>query len=143
MEKRDLVFLEQIQNAVVILFDYSVFACQHFGHIDAHALHINAMFGKVVVGLVKVFRRLQQSFAGNAAHVGASTTRCRATLVIFPLINTGHAKAQLGCTNSSNVATGATANNDHVELFAHNFSVLGFKKNPPAKVTIGQTTRVG
>ena len=54
MKKRDLVFLEQVQHTVVVLFDYCVFAANHLRHIKAQTLDLNAMVGKVMAGLLKM-----------------------------------------------------------------------------------------
>jgi hypothetical protein len=50
----------------------------------------------------------------------------------LPLINTRHLKAQLGRTNGRNVATGASANDDDVELFTHENSYLYKLENLPS-----------
>ena len=36
MEKSNFVLFEQIQNAIVILFDDGIFTAKHFGHIHLH-----------------------------------------------------------------------------------------------------------
>ena len=61
-EKSDLVFLEQVQDAVVVLLDHAVLAGVHLGNIHLYVFGANAVFCKVVIGVVKVFARLQQGF---------------------------------------------------------------------------------
>ena len=36
MEKSNFVLFEQIQNAIVILFDDGIFTAKHFGYIHLH-----------------------------------------------------------------------------------------------------------
>ncbi len=119
MEERDLVLLEEVQDAVVVLLHHAVLAGDHLGHVHAHVLDLDAMVGEVVVGLVEMLGRLQQRLGGNAAHVGAGAARCGAALAVLPLVDAGHVKAQLRGTDGSDVAAGAAADHDHVELFAH------------------------
>ena len=93
MKERDLVLFEQVQDSVVVLLDHGVFATEHLGNVNRQILQPNAVIRKVVPRVLKMFRRLQQGFAWNAAHIGTSATRCRPTLGVFPLINASHAKA--------------------------------------------------
>ena len=95
MEESDFVLFEQIQNAVVVLFHDGIFAPQHFRNIHLHIFGRNAMLSKVVVGVVKVFARLQQCFGGNATYIGTSTARRRTALCVFPLVDTGDLKTEL------------------------------------------------
>jgi hypothetical protein len=81
------------------------------------------MVSKVVVGVVKVFGRLQQRLAWDATHIGASAAQGWAAFGVFPLVNTGHVHTQLGCTNGGNVAARTTTDDDDVELFAHEKSL--------------------
>ena len=119
MEEGDFVLLEQIQDTVVVLLHDGVLAGQHFGHIHAHACSGNAMFCKVMVGVVKVFARLQQGLGWNAAHIGTGTAGGRTTLVVFPLVDAGDVKAQLRRADGRNVSTRTATNDDHVKLFTH------------------------
>jgi hypothetical protein len=95
------------------------FAGNHLGHVHAQALDRDAVLGKVVVGVLEVLGRLQQRLGRDAAHVGTGAAGRRAALVVLPLVDTGHVKAQLGCADGGNVATGAAADDDHIKLFAH------------------------
>ena len=88
MEEADLVLLEQVEDAVVVLLHDVGLAADHLGHIDLHVLHRNAVLGEVFVGMLEVLGGLQQSLGGNAAHIGASTTWGRPTLLVFPLMLT-------------------------------------------------------
>ena len=123
MKKGNFVLFEQVQNTIVVLLDHRVFAGNHFGDVHFYALYLNAVVGKVVVGVVKMLRRLQQSFGRNTSHIGTSAARCGAALVVFPLVNTGHLKTQLRCTDGRNITTGATTNHYYVKLFTHEKSI--------------------
>ena len=122
MEERDFVFLEQIQNAIVVLLDYRVFAGQHLRDIHGHAGGANAVVGKMVQRVVEVFAGLQQGLGGNASDIGAGAAGRRATLGVFPFVDAGHLKAQLGCANRRDIAAGAGADNDDVKFCAHGAS---------------------
>ena len=92
MEKSNFVLFEQIQNAIVILFDDGIFTAKHFGHIHLHIFGSDAMVCKVVVGVVKVFARLQQCFRRNATYIGTGTARRWTALCVFPLVDTRYLK---------------------------------------------------
>ena len=88
MKERHFVLFEQVQNAIVVLLHNIVFAGNHLGHIHADAFHLDAVIGKVMIGLIEVFRRLQQSFGRNAPDVGASAAKGWAACCIFPFVDT-------------------------------------------------------
>src|SRR5207249_4125435 len=69
MEKRDLVLLEQIQDAVVVLPDDLVLAREHLRNIDRKALNLDAVIAKRVMRVLEVLRRLEQRLRWNAADV--------------------------------------------------------------------------
>ena len=71
VEKLDFVFLEQVNDAVVILFDDLVLARQHLPDIDAQPLDLDAVLRELVAGVLEILRRLQQRLGRNAADVGA------------------------------------------------------------------------
>ena len=95
MEESDLVLFEQIQNAIIVLFHDGIFTAKHFRNIHLHIFGSDAMVCKVVVGVVKVFTRLQQCFGRNTAYIGTGTARCRTALCIFPFVDTGDLKTEL------------------------------------------------
>jgi CBS domain-containing protein len=117
MEKSDLVFLEQVQDAIVVLLDHIVLTGQHLGHVHLHVFDADAVICKMVVGMVEMLRRLQQCFRRNTAHIGAGAAGRRAAGCIFPLVNTSDLETELGRTDGCDVTTGATANDDDVKLF--------------------------
>ena len=121
MKKADLVFLEQVQDAVVVLLDDTVLARDHLRHVHAHVGDGDAVLGEVVIGLVKMFGRLQQRLARNAADVGASAARRWAARAVLPLVDTRHAHAQLCRPNGSDIAAGTGTDDDHIKLLAHDF----------------------
>ena len=121
MKERHFVLFEQVQNAIVVLLHHIVFAGNHLGHIHAHTFHLDAVVGKVMVGLIEVLRRLQQSFGRDAPDVGASAAKGWAARRVFPFVDTRYLESQLRCANGGNVTTWAATNDDHIKLFAHAF----------------------
>jgi hypothetical protein len=77
--------------------------------------------GKVMIGLIEVFGRLQQSFRRNATDVGASASKGWAASCVFPFVDTRYLESELRCANGGNVTTWAATNDDHIKLFAHAF----------------------
>jgi hypothetical protein len=86
------------------------------------------VLGEVVVGMLKVLARLQQGLGRDATHVGAGAAGRWATGGVFPFIDTSDLETKLGCTDGGNVATGATADDNDVELFAHGMCLLDEKR---------------
>ena len=121
MEEADLVLLEQVQDAVVVLLHHGVLAADHGGHVHGHLAGADAVLGKVLGGMLEVLGRLQQRLGGNAAHVGAGAARSGAALVVLPLVDTGDLHAQLGRADGGDVAARACADHDDVELLAHGY----------------------
>jgi hypothetical protein len=78
VEEADLVLLEQVQDAVVVLFHDGFLAAHHLGHVDLQIGQADAVLGKVVAGVLEVLARLQQRLRRDAAHVRASAARRRA-----------------------------------------------------------------
>ena len=60
VKEADFVFLEQKQDAVVVLLDDRVLAAHHLGHIHTQTGHANAVIAEMVRRLLVMFRRLQQ-----------------------------------------------------------------------------------
>ena len=56
MEEADLVFLKQLQDAVVVLFDHRILARNHLRHIHAQPFDADAMVSKVMTCLLEVLR---------------------------------------------------------------------------------------
>ena len=119
VQEGDLVLFQQVQNPVVVLLNDGVLAGNHLGHVHLHVFGADAVLGEVVVGMVEMLAGLQQRLGRNATDIGAGAAGCGAALVVLPLINTGHAKAQLGSTDGCDIAAGASANHDDVKTFTH------------------------
>src|SRR5690606_35591658 len=119
MEERDLVLLEQVEDAVVVLLDDGFLASKELVDVHAQALDRNAMLAEMLAGVLEMLGRLQQGFRRNAADVGAGTARCGAALGIAPGIDASNRLPELGSTNRSDVAAGAGANHHYVKLFGH------------------------
>ena len=87
------------------------------------------MLCEMVVGVVKMFTRLQQGLRRYATYIGTSTSWGRSSVCVLPFVDTRDLKTELCSTNGGDVPTGATANYNDVELFTHvNFSQI---KNAP------------
>ena len=116
MKKSDFVFLEQIQDAVVILLDDGVLARAHFGNIHRRAFHGNTVLSEVMQRVVVMLRRLQQRLRRNTTDVSTCSTRCRLARCVLPFVDTRHFKAQLCRANRRDVAARATTDNYNVKL---------------------------
>ena len=119
VEKRDLVFLEQVKNTVVVLFDDLVLALEHLADVDRQTLDMDTVVGKGVTGLFVIFRGLQQRFRRNAADIGAGAARCGLAVRRAPLVDAGDLHAELGSADGCNVTAGTGADYDYVEVFSH------------------------
>ena len=60
VEEGDFVLFKQVGNAVVVLFNNGVFTRHHFAHVHLHVIGADAMHCKMLVGMFKIFRALQQ-----------------------------------------------------------------------------------
>src|SRR6185503_8866870 len=117
MKERDLVLLEQIDDAVVVLLDHGVLARQQLLQIELQVADLNAMVSEVVPRMLVVLARLQQRLAGDTADVGAGATRSRPALLVLPVVDASGVHSELRCANRGDVATRSAANNDDVECF--------------------------
>ena len=84
-------------------------------------LHADAVVGEVVAGVLEVLARLQQRLARDAADVGAGAARRRAALGVLPLVDAGGVEAELRGADGGDVAAGAAADDDDVEVLGHGF----------------------
>ena len=116
MEKLHLVFLEQVDDASVVLFDHLVLAGDHGGNIHLERAGADAVLGKMHVRVLEVFGALQQGLGWNAAHIGTGAAWSRPALRVAPVVDASHFLAQLRCTDGRDVAAGAGANDDDVEI---------------------------
>ena len=119
MEEADLVLLEQVEDAIVVLLDHLVLAAEHLRHIDAQVVQADAVIGESVPGVLEVLAGLQQRLARDAADVGAGAARCRAALGVLPLVDAGGVQAELCGADGGDVAAGAAADDDDVECLGH------------------------
>src|SRR3990167_8231693 len=130
VEEADLVLLEQVQDAIVVLLHNLVLAAHHLGHVHRHLAGADAVLGEVLVGVLEMLGRLQQRLGGDAAHVRAGAAGGRTALVVLPLVDAGHVEAQLRGADGADVAAGAAADDDDVELFAHGLLAQSFGEKP-------------
>src|SRR3546814_12857458 len=84
MKESDFVFLEQIQNAVVILPDHRILAIEHFGQIATQAFDFDAMLAEMPASLLVMLGRLHQCLGGDAADIGEGAATRRLTLLVAP-----------------------------------------------------------
>jgi hypothetical protein len=97
-------------------FTTEVLARQHLGHVDPGVVGRDAVLGEVVVQVLEVLAGLQQGLGGDAADVGAGAARGRTALVVLPLVDAGDVHAELGGADGGDVAAGAGADDDEVEI---------------------------
>lgn len=62
MEKADLVLLEQVQNAVIVLLDHAILAAHHLREVELDALDLDTMLGHAVMRVLIMLGRLQHRF---------------------------------------------------------------------------------
>ena len=115
MKERDLVLLEQVEDAVVVLLHHVLLAREHFFQVKGEAFDLDAVLGKVVPGVVVMLRGLQQGLGGNAADIGAGAAGRRSAFVVLPLIDASGGKAQLGGADGGHVAAWPRTDDDDVE----------------------------
>ena len=118
VEEGDLVLLEQVQDAVVVLLDDGVLALEHLAQIQLQAGDVDAVLGEAVARVFKMLGRLQQRFRRDAADVGAGTARRGAALGVRPLVDASDGKAQLRCADGGDVAARARTDDHYVKLFS-------------------------
>src|SRR5574343_613396 len=120
-QEGDLVLLQQHLDAAGQLIHDAILACLHGRHVDGCLADLDALRFEAVIGFLKQVRGVQQGFGRDAAHVQAGAAKARLTLRVGIGIGFGTScrETELRSTDSSNVAAGATANNEHVKLLGH------------------------
>ena len=97
----DLVLLEQELDPAGVAVHDRLLVILHDGPVDRRCLAFQPHGGKVVLGLVKLMRRMQQRLGGDAADVETGPAEGLATF------HAGGLEAKLGTTDSGDVASGA------------------------------------
>ena len=69
MEELDLIFAEQICDAVIVLLDHVGFAREHSRKIESQPLDLNAVVRELMTGMLVILRRLQERLGRYAADV--------------------------------------------------------------------------
>ena len=111
MANRDVVFFHQEVNAGSGLFHHASFPLDHLLEVQLPASGSDAMFCELVLGLVVMFRTVEQRFRRNAADVQAGASQ---SVVLF---NQGCFISQLSGTNGSDVTSWpATDDNDIIRF---------------------------
>lgn len=105
-----LVLLEETLNTAGETLNDITLLLHESVEADGDILDGDTVLGEVVLGHVVVVRGLEKSLGGNAAHVQAGATELSAAL------NTGGLEAELGSLDGAVVATGTTADEDHIEF---------------------------
>jgi hypothetical protein len=119
VEERDLVLLEQEQDAVIVLLDDSVLATEHLAEVQTEPLDLDAVSGKLMAGVLIVLGGLQQRLGRNAADIGAGATGGGPAVLPLPLVDAGDRKTELRRPDRRNVTTGSAADHDDVEVLRH------------------------
>ena len=83
--------------------------------VELQALHLDAVVGEVVPGLLVVLRGLQQRLGGDAADVEAGAAERRLAVGVLPFVDAGVAEAELRGADRGDVAAGPAADHDDVE----------------------------
>jgi hypothetical protein len=116
VEEADLVLLEQVEDAVVVLLHDEVLARQHLGHVDPGVVGRDAVLGEVVVQVLEVLAGLQQGLGGDATDIGAGAARGRTAGGVLPLVDAGDVHTELRGADGGDVAAGAGADDDEIEV---------------------------
>src|SRR5208282_289266 len=118
-EERDLVLLEQVDDAVVVLADHFFLAREHAREVDGEPLDLDAVLGEAVAGMLVILRRLQQGFRRDAADVGAGSAGRRLAVGGGPVVDAGGPEAELGGAYGGDVAARSGADDDDIERIGH------------------------
>ena len=119
VEEGHLVLLEEVGDAVVVLLHHLVLALEHLREVELQALHLHAVLGEAVPGLLVVLRGLQHRLRRDAADVGAGAAERGLAIRALPLVDAGDGKPELRRADRGDVAAGAAADDHHVERLGH------------------------
>src|SRR6266702_2467433 len=135
VKERDLVLLEEIDDAVVVGLDHLVLALEHLGEIELEALHAHAVIGEVVPGLLEVLGGLQQGLGRDAADVGARAPQRGLAVRALPLVHAGGLEAELRGADRGDVTARPAADDYDVKRLSH--EVIGKSIRPlPAPLRV-------
>jgi hypothetical protein len=115
VEELDLVLLEEVEDAVVARLHHLVLALEHLREVELEALHLHAVVGELVPGLLVVLRGLQQRLRRNAADVGAGAAERRLAVGAAPLVDARGFQSQLRCADRGDIAAGSAPDHYHIE----------------------------
>src|SRR6266700_1840378 len=119
VEERDLVLLEQVDDAVVARLHHLVLAPEHLGEIELEALHAHAVIGEVMPGLLEVLGGLQQGLGRDAADVGARAPQRGLAVGALPLVHAGGLEAELRGADRGDVTARPAADDYDVKRLSH------------------------
>jgi hypothetical protein len=133
-QQRDLVLLEQALDATGELGDDVVLALDHGLDVDGDVARRDAVHDEAVAGVVEVLGGLQQRLGGDAADVeaGAAEAHFALRVVVGLGFAAGGVEAELRGADGGDVAAGAAADDEDVELFGHLRSPAAGAPDPPA-----------
>jgi hypothetical protein len=106
----DLVLLEKNLNTLGQTIDRCLLSLLELVEVDLDIRNLNTSLLSIVKNLVVEVSAVEESLGGNAADVQAGTTKGTA------LLNASGLKTKLGSLDGSDIATGATADNDDIML---------------------------
>src|SRR6266496_505256 len=138
VEERDLVLLEQVDDAVVARLHHLVLAPEHLGEIELEALHAHAVIGEVMPGLLEVLGGLHQGLGRDAADVGARAPQGGLSVGAPPIVHAGCLEAELRGADRGDVTARAAADHYDVKRLSH--EVIGKSIRPlpaPAELKWG------
>src|SRR5581483_908246 len=115
MEKLDLVLAEKEGDAVVARLHHALLALVHLREVELEALHLDAVLGELVAGLLVILRGLQQRLGRDAADIGAGAAERRLAICAAPVVEAGGREAKLCRADRGNVAARAAPDHHHIE----------------------------
>ena len=127
VEQGNLVLLEQSLDAPGELGNDAVLAPDHRRHVDFRRTDSDTLRGKTVRGLGEEVRGMQKGFGRNAADIEAGTAEARLPLGIGIRIGfaAGDREAELRGADRCHIATGTTADDEHIKIFGHVMNLFG------------------
>ena len=124
VEERDLVFLEQENDAVVILLHDLVLAAQHFAQIERQAVYLDAVVGEGMARVIVVFRRLQQRLGRDAADIRTGAPQRWLAIGALPVVDAGGSEPQLRRADGGDIAAGTATDDYDIKILGHEFPVI-------------------
>src|SRR2546421_3167016 len=107
MEELDLVLAEKKEDAVVARLHHLVLALEHLREIELEPVHLHAVIGELMAGLLEIFGGLQQRLRRYAADVGAGAAKGRLAVGAAPVVEARGLEAKLRGADRGDISAGA------------------------------------